>query len=92
MTKLFATRYRLPWTHYYNVKCDDVYFASIEATKFVAGVPHKWAIREGGNRLAKDGSWEYEPNPSSRDEAFYERTLFNSAEEAEAFATKHFNP
>lgn len=87
MTTLFATRYRLPWTHYQNVPADDAHFASIEAIKFVDGAPVKWAIREGGSRLAHDGLWEFEPNASSRDEDFYERTHFNSAEEAEAFAT-----
>lgn len=42
----------------------------------------KWAVRRGGNCLRKDGLWEHEPQPSSRDDAFYAMCRFDSLEEA----------
>lgn len=42
----------------------------------------KWAVCNGGNVLNKSGEWEYEPLPSSRDDAFMERTRFKSPDEA----------
>lgn len=44
----------------------------------------KWAIRQGGNCLGRQGEWEYEPSPSSRDEEFFQRCRFGSAEAAVA--------
>ena len=41
-----------------------------------------WAVRHQGNCLNKQGEWEYEPQPSSRDEAFFARCRFDSAEAA----------
>jgi hypothetical protein len=38
----------------------------------------KWAVRRGGSCLAKDGYFEYEPMPSSRDNDFYNRCRFDS--------------
>lgn len=85
---LIPTRYRLPWTHYYNSDAAHSW-ASIEATKFdEKGQPTKWCILEGGSCLAIDGEFEYEPQPSSRSEAFFERTRFNTVEEAYAMAEK----
>ncbi len=45
----------------------------------------RWAIRDHGACLNKKGEWEYEPMPSSRDDAFFERCRWDSAEEALAF-------
>jgi hypothetical protein len=45
------------------------------------GGKKKWAIVDNGV-LNKKGDWEYEPLPSSRDDAFLERTRFDSIEEA----------
>lgn len=42
----------------------------------------KWAVRRMSSCLAKDGEWEYEPIPSSRDDAFYASCRFDSLEEA----------
>ena len=36
-----------------------------------------WAVVDGPFVLTKDGDWEYEPNPSSRDDEFYERCRFS---------------
>jgi hypothetical protein len=46
--------------------------------------PYGWAIRnEAGSVLGKtDDEWEWEPQPSSRDEAFYERCRYATPEEA----------
>lgn len=48
--------------------------------------PDKWAVQAGSNVLNKQGGWEWEPQPSSRDDAYLERCRFDSAEAAlEAF-------
>ena len=35
-----------------------------------------WAVVEGGACLNKSGEMEYEPRPSSRDDAFFDRCRF----------------
>jgi len=42
----------------------------------------RWAVRCMGNCLNKQGEWEYEPLPSSRDDDFFARCRFGSASEA----------
>jgi hypothetical protein len=44
--------------------------------------PPLWAVRKNGNCMSKDGRWEYEPMPSSRDDEFLARCRFASAQEA----------
>lgn len=44
----------------------------------------KWAVRRDGSCLARDGMWEYEPMPSSRDDEFMARCRFSSVDEARA--------
>lgn len=41
-----------------------------------------WAVRWMENCLDQEGSWEWEPSPSSRDEAFLARCRFESPEQA----------
>jgi len=44
-----------------------------------------WAVLSDGYRghtLNKYGEWEYEPQPSSRDEAYYQRNRYETLEEA----------
>jgi hypothetical protein len=41
-----------------------------------------WAVRRSGGCLNKDGEWEYEPMPSSRDDEFLARCRFATAREA----------
>ena len=57
----------------------------------VKGREHKtrWSIKCRGECLNKNNEWEYEPLPSSRDEAFYNRCRWDSAEEAVAFWEAH---
>ncbi len=79
------TRYRLVATSYQlredfeNLKLDAVTFNRMRSPDY-ANV--KWAVRRLSFCLAKDGEWEYEPQPSSRDDAFYDRCRFASLEEA----------
>jgi len=44
----------------------------------------RYAVRRSGMVLNIKGKWEYEPIPSSRDDAFYKRCRFKSIEDAEA--------
>lgn len=44
----------------------------------------QWAIRSGGDALNKSGEWEWEPNPSSRDDAFFARCRWATRDEAYA--------
>lgn len=39
-----------------------------------------WAILLDGEVLNKDGTWEYEPSPSNRDDDFIARTRFTRDE------------
>lgn len=53
-----------------------------------------WKVKRAafdGPVLAKNGGWEYDPLPSSRDEAFYRRCRFDSFEEAIAAAMNAIN-
>jgi hypothetical protein len=45
----------------------------------------KWAIMEKGTCLSKDGVWEYEPIPSSRNDEYLLRCRFDSPEQALEF-------
>lgn len=48
--------------------------------------PQMWKVHKRGYVLAKDGEWEVEPLPSSRDEEFYARCRFDTFDEALAAA------
>ncbi len=52
----------------------------------------KYAVRQSGACLNKLGEWEYEPIPSSRDEAFFCRCRFASWEDAAKAIEKHCKP
>lgn len=45
----------------------------------------RWAIRHGegagSDVFTRDGEWEWEPQPSSRDDAFFARCRFATADE-----------
>lgn len=47
----------------------------------------RWAIRNEHTNtvLGKDDRWEYEPSPSNRDDAFYQKYRWDTAEEALKF-------
>lgn len=54
------------------------------------GSPLSWCVRRAdGAVLAKDGEWEYEPLPSSRDDEFIARTRWPTARTAAAFVYEH---
>lgn len=55
----------------------------IEETQW-SSPPSSWAVRRNSSCLNKDGEWEYEPMPSSRDSDFYARCRWPSPEEAYA--------
>lgn len=87
MSDLLSTpiSYRLPWSRMLNAP--DWQRAEIVATRFTEGKPSKWAIREAGCVIDRESMmWEYEPTPSSRNDEFFKRTRFDSAEEAAEFA------
>lgn len=42
----------------------------------------RWAVRDGQFCLNKQGKFEYEPLPSNRDDAFFERCRWDSPHEA----------
>lgn len=49
---------------------------------------NKWAICDGRRCLSKNGTFEFEPMPSSRDDEFLNRTRFDSMMEAYDFYQK----
>lgn len=49
----------------------------IEAAKQLDGST-LWVVRYEGNCLNKEGQWEYEPLPSSRDTEFLARTRYDT--------------
>lgn len=50
---------------------------SLWTVKVVWRSPDLYAVEHGGYVLNTDGEWEYEPQPSSRDDEFKARTRFN---------------
>ncbi|WP_027817100.1 hypothetical protein [Paraburkholderia bannensis] len=58
---------------------------TIERTSQMDG-SYLWKAKRGSDVLNKDGDWEYEPLPSSRDDAFLARCRFANAAEAIAAA------
>lgn len=42
----------------------------------------KWAVRSDHDYLNKNGEWEYEPQPSNRNEEFLARCRFQSFKQA----------
>lgn len=50
----------------------------------------QWAVTDSFRHcLAKDGWWEYEPQPSSRDDEFLARCRWTSVQEALSFLEDH---
>ena len=83
---MIATTYTLSWSRY---PADSYKRIRIDAVKFDAHqMPISWAIRYDGSVLNKNGEWEWEPQPSSRDDDFINRTRFDTAQEAADFALK----
>lgn len=74
--------YRLTWPddRTPRIAYDGVVIAATQFDK--EGIPCTWVIRRGGNCLNKEGEWEYEMQPSSRDTSFMSRTRYTSYQEA----------
>lgn len=49
----------------------------------------RYVVRQLSYCLNRDGEWEYEPQPSSRDDAFIDRCRFRSLDEAAETLRKH---
>lgn len=58
---------------------------TIDRTQQIDG-SYLWKAKRGSDCLNKGGEWEYDPLPSSRDDAFLARCRFSTAEEAIAAA------
>lgn len=72
----------------YAIAVSDRRFANevlIQRSRQIEG-PALWAVRFNGSVLNKQGEWEWEPMPSSRDDEFLARCRWDSAEEAIAAA------
>jgi hypothetical protein len=68
----------------YAIPTSDKPFAeeiTIQRMRQIDG-PALWSVKLGGNCLNKSGEWEWEPMPSSRDDAFLARCRFESPEAA----------
>lgn len=59
----------------------DRYDFTLRRMRQIKG-PDKWAVYRNGSPLSKEGEWEYEPIPSSRDDAYLKRCRYDSIEEA----------
>lgn len=55
--------------------------ARIEASAQKQGPP-KWAVRQNGSCLNRQGQWEWEPQPSSRDDRFLIQCRWDTVEQA----------
>jgi len=59
--------------------------AGVATFDLVAGTAYeaeRWAVRMGRECLTRKGTWEFEPQPSSRTKEFYERCRFPNLPEA----------
>ena len=78
LQRLVSTRYQFK-TDFENHNISPVTFNRMRSP-FYDG--EKWAVRRNSSCLNKEGEWEYEPIPSSRDDEFYARCRFDSLDEA----------
>jgi len=78
MERLVSTRYQFK-SDFDNHNISPITFDRMRSP-FYKG--EKWAVRRNSSCLAKDGEWEHEPIPSSRDDDFYARCRFDSLTEA----------
>lgn len=76
-----ATRFTFGGTDPRNQREVTDYPVDIEACYQRDG-SRLWAVRRLGRCLNRAGEWEFEPMPSSRDEAFLARCRFQGREDA----------
>ena len=53
---------------------------------------YKYAVRQASAVMSKNGEWENEPMPSSRDDVFFLRCRFDSWEDAANAILKYCKP
>jgi hypothetical protein len=78
--RMVSTRYQFK-TDFDNREVGAVTFDLMNSPYYEG---ERWAVRRNSACLNKDGEWEYEPLPSSRDDDFYARCRFESLEIAVA--------
>ena len=83
-----TTPLQLPVLSYRLAQVDDTEDVTLERVPQMTGPDH-WAIREGHYCLNKSALWESEPIPSSRNDDFFARCRWPSAEEALEFWEVH---
>jgi hypothetical protein len=78
MTDLIETVYQ------FRSEFESCDFSAVEFHRMRSPFYHgeRWAVRRAGDCLTRDGTWEYEPMPSSRDAAFYARCRFDGLGQA----------
>lgn len=64
---------------------DDINAIRVERVQQMEG-PDLWAVRRHAEVLNRQGSWEWEPLPSNRDDDFLARCRFSTSESAVAAA------
>ena len=74
-----ATTSAVPTTYTVNLDEPMHEWITVVLTCRAGDGPHRppndtWAVRKGGYCLNADDEWELEPQPSSRDAAFFART------------------
>jgi hypothetical protein len=64
---------------------DGINAVKVERVQQMEG-PDLWAVRRHAEVLSKEGAWEWEPMPSSRDDDFLARCRFSTSDDAIAAA------
>lgn len=75
----------VPTTYTVNPRAEPHEWITVVLTCFAGQGPNQpptdtWAVRKLGYCLNSEGGWEFEPLPSSRDDAFLARTRWQLAE------------
>jgi hypothetical protein len=78
LQRLVCTEYQLR-DKFDEMELPQVTFHRMNSPSYAG---EKWAVRQLSHCLNRDGEWEYQPQPSSRDDAFYARCRFDSLEQA----------
>lgn len=67
----------------YRLGGDDRFPILLERTPQRDG-PDRWAIRQMGYAMNRQGEWDYEPSPSNRTDTFFKQFRWDNAEQAAA--------
>ncbi len=74
-----ATRFEYPEIEPDRRGPSDLIRVAIENRR-APGIEDRWCIIDGSVVWTRNGEWEWEPQPSSRDEAFFKRARWTLAE------------